>query len=132
MVYRRSARLPIDSLEADNLRVENDRLSDLINHVLQIWNQVKIRIAQAQIKQKDRYDREIIQPRAFIIGDNILYFNVTLDHSHSGKFILKWKGPFIIHQVLPNEAYKLCTKEGQLVQIPINGNLLKLYHKPLF
>ena len=36
MVYGRSARLPIDPLEADNLRVENDCLSDLINHVPQI------------------------------------------------------------------------------------------------
>ena len=36
MVYRRSARLLIDLLEADNLRVENDCLSDLINYVPQI------------------------------------------------------------------------------------------------
>ena len=67
-----------------------------------------------------------------MIGDNVLYFNITLDHSHSEKFILKWKGPFIIHKILSNEAYKLCTKEGQLLQTPINRNLLKLYHEPLF
>jgi len=36
MVYGRSARLPIDSLEMDNLRAENDHLSDLINSVSQI------------------------------------------------------------------------------------------------
>src|SRR5256885_4766471 len=36
MVYRRSARLPVDSLETDNLRAENDHLSDLINSVLWI------------------------------------------------------------------------------------------------
>ena len=36
MVYRRSARLPIDSLEMDNLGAENDRLSDLIDSVPQI------------------------------------------------------------------------------------------------
>src|SRR5436190_3354715 len=132
MVYGRSARLPIDSLEMDNLRAKNDRLSNLIDHVPQIRNQAKIKISQAQIKQKDRHDREITRPRAFVIGDNVLYFNVTLDHSHSGKFIPKWKGPFIIHQILPNGAYKLCTKEGQLLQTPINGNLLKLYHEPSF
>jgi len=130
MVYGRSARLPIDSLEMDNLRAENDRISDLIDQVPQIRNQAKIKISQAQIKQKDRHDREIARPRVFVIGDKVLYFNVTLDHSHSGKFIPKWKGPFIIHQILPNEAYKLCTKEGQLLQTPINGNLLKLYHEP--
>ena len=132
MVYGRSARLSIDPLERDNLRVENDRLSELINHVPQIRNQAKIKISQAQIKQKDRHDREIKRPHMFMIGDNVLYFNVTLDQSHSGKFIPKWKGPFIIRQILPNGAYKLCTEEGQLLRTPINGTLLKLYHKPYF
>src|SRR5437763_13264762 len=68
MVYRRSARLPINSLETDNLRAENDRLSDLIDSVPQIRNQAKIKISQAQIKQKDRYDREMRRPHAFMIG----------------------------------------------------------------
>ena len=93
---------------------------------------MKIKISQAQIRQKDRHDREMRRPRAFMIGDKVLYFNVTLDHSHSEKFILKWKGPFIIQQILPNGAYKLCTQEGQLLQTPINGNLLKLYHELSF
>ena len=132
MVYGRSARLPIDSLETDNLRAENDRLSDLIDSVPQIRNQAKIKISQAQIRQKDCHDREMRRPRAFMIGDKVLYFNVTLDHSHSGKFIPKWKGPFVIQQILPNEAYKLGTQEGQSLQTPINGNLLKLYHDPSF
>ena len=96
MVYGRSARLPIDSLETDNLRAENDHLSDLIDSVPQIWNQAKIKISQAQIKQKDHHDKGIRRPRAFMISDKILYFNVTLDHSHSEKFIPKWKGPFVI------------------------------------
>ena len=36
MLYRRSACLPVDSLEADNLRAKNNHLSDLIDHVPQI------------------------------------------------------------------------------------------------
>ena len=124
--------MPIDSLEMDNLRAENDRLSNLIDHVPQIRNQAKIKISQAQIKQKDRHDREITRPRAFMIGDNVLYFNVTLDHSHSGKFKPKWKGPYITHQQLPNGVYKLTTNEGQLMFTPINRNLLKLYREPIF
>ena len=72
------------------------------------------------------------QKQTFKIGDKVLYFNVTLDHSHSGKFNPKWKGPFIIHQILPHGAYKLCTVEGQLLLTPINGNLLKSYQEPFF
>jgi hypothetical protein len=132
LVYGRSARLPIDPLETENSRAENDRLSNLIDRVPQIRNQTKIKVSQAQISQKDRHDKKITRPRAFLIGDRVLYFNVTLDHSHSGKFIPKWKGPFVIQQTLPNGAYKLSTKEGQLLRTPINGNLLKLYHDTPF
>ena len=128
LVYGRAARLPIDPLETENLRAENDHLSSLIDQVPQIRNQTKVKISQAQIRQKDRHDKGIVRSRTFAIGDEVLYFNVTLDHSHSGKFIPKWKGPFVIQQILPNGTYKLCTKEGQLVQTPINGNLLKGYH----
>ena len=77
----------------------------------------------------DQKQKKFIQ---FNEGDLVLYYKAFMDNRHTGKFEPKWKGPFIIHQVLPNEAYKLCTKEGQLLQTPINGNLLKLYHKLLF
>ena len=52
---------------------------------------------------------------------------MTLDHSHSGKFKPKWRGPFKIQQVLPHGAYKLQTMDGQSLQTPVNGNLLKTY-----
>ena len=132
MVFGRSARLPVDSPETENLQVENERISQLIDQVPQIRNIAKNRISQNQIRQKDRHDVNIKRPYAFHIGDKVLYFNVVLDHSHSGKFKPKWKGPFIIHQQLPNGAYKLITNEGQLMSTPINGNLLKLYREPIF
>ena len=89
----------------------------------------KAEITQSQNKQKNRHDGTIKQSKSFKIGDQVLYFNVTLDHSHSGKFIPKWKGPFIIQQVLPNGAYKLQTEDEQSLRTPINGDLLKLYYK---
>lgn len=130
LVYGRSARLSIDLPEIENLRAENDRLSELIDNVPQIRNSAKITISQAQNKQIDRHDRKIKRPHVFKNGDKVLYFNVTLDHSHSGKFKPKWRGPFIIYQQLPNGAYKLGTQDGQLLPTPINGNLLKLYREP--
>ena len=131
LVHGRSARLPIDPPEMDNLRAENDRLSDIIDKVPQARIQAQINISQSQIKQKDHHDKGVKRKQAFQIGDHVLYFNVTLDHSHSGKFNPKWKGPFVIQQILPNGAYRLSTNEGQLLRTPINGNLLKLYHEPL-
>src|SRR6185312_1787013 len=104
------------------MQVENERISQLINNVPQIRNVAKSKISQNQTRQKDRHDVNIKRPRAFHIGNKVLYFNVVLDHSHSGKFKPKWKGPFVIHQLLPNGAYKLSTIEGQLMSTPINGN----------
>jgi hypothetical protein len=103
----------------------------IIDDLPQARNRVKFRISEDQAKQKDRHDKNVKHYRTFQIGDQVLYFNVTLDHSHSGKFNPKWKGPFVIHQVLPHGAYKLAVNEGQLLPTPINGNLLKLYRTPL-
>ena len=132
LVYGRSARLPVDEIQEENVNTKNDRLSNLIDHVPPIRNQAKAQVSQAQSKQKNRHDKTVKQTNQFQIGDEVLYFNVALDQSHSGKFNPKWKGPFIIQQVLPHEAYKLQTMDGQLITTPINGNLLKTYHQPLF
>jgi hypothetical protein len=132
LVYGRDARLPVDPLEVESLQIENERLLTILDDLPPIRKQVKFRISQAQTKQKDHHDKGIRSHQDFQVGDQVLYFNVTLDHSHSGKFNPKWKGPFIIHQVLPHGAYKLAIKEGQLLSTPINGNLLKIYHNPPF
>src|SRR3954447_7084212 len=132
LVYGRSARLSIDPPEVENLSVEKDRLSDLIDRLPQIRDESKEKVSQAQVKQKDRHDKNVKQKQTFQIGEKVLYFNVTLDQSHSGKFVPKWKGPFTIQQVLPHGAYKLNTMEGQSLDVPINGNLLKRYYNPIF
>ena len=91
--------------------------------------QAKVQVSQSQNNQKNRHDRKVKRSNQFEVGTKVLYFNVTLDHSHSGKFSPKWRGPFIIRQVLPHGAYKLQTLDGQSLPTPINGNLLKLYHE---
>ena len=130
LVYGRSARLPMDFPEKDNQKAENDRLRFLIDEVPQIRQKARSEILEAQTKQKDRHDKKLKKPIGFQIGDKVLYFNVSLDQSHSGKLNPKWKGPFYIHDILPHGAYKLRTiEQGQVLQAPINGNLLKLYHE---
>jgi transposase InsO family protein len=95
LVYGRSARLSIDPPEVENLSVEKDRLSDLIDRLPRIRDESKEKVSQAQVKQKDRHDKNVKQKQTFQIGEKVLYFNVTLDQSHSGKFVPKWKGPLL-------------------------------------
>ncbi len=127
MVYGRSARLPIDETEDASPLNENDRLYTLINDVPHIRSKVCDTVKHAQIIQKDFHDRKIKKPHEFQISDKVLYFKVALDQSHSGKLNPKWKGPYYVHQVLPNGAYKLRTMEGQILAAPANGNFLKPY-----
>lgn len=132
LVYGRAARLPMDLDQPPNPDITNARIIDLIDEIPQIRRKARNQVSQAQIKQKDHHDRKMKKANHFEIGDKVLYFNVTLDQSHSGKFNPKWKGPFIVQQVLPHGAYKLQTVDGQSLSTPINGNLLKHYHEPVF
>ncbi len=129
LVYGRSARLPMDSEQLPDSSVTHDRLVELIDHLPQGRMKAKKQVSQSQSKQKERHDENIKQSNQFKIGNKVLYFNVTLDQSHSGKFNPKWRGPFIVQQVLPHGAYKLQTLDGQSLPTPINGNLLKMYHE---
>jgi hypothetical protein len=85
-VYGRSARLPVDSDQIPDSSATNDRLVKLIDEVPPIRIQAKRTITQSQNKQKDQHDKKITRPNRFEVGTKVLYFNVTLDHSHSGKF----------------------------------------------
>src|SRR5256714_5222362 len=129
LVYGRSAKLPMDSEQLPDPSVTHDRLVELIDHLPQERIKAKKQVSQSQSKQKERHDENIKQSNQFKIGNKVLYFNVTLDQSHSGKFNPKWRGPFIVQQVLPHGAYKLQTLDGQSLPTPINGNLLKMYHE---
>ena len=86
MVYRRFARLPIDPNQESNQQITKDRLFELIDEVLPIQKKVKIQVLQAHKKQKDHYDKKLKGANQFKIGEKVLYFNVTLDQSHFGKF----------------------------------------------
>lgn len=133
LVYGRSAKLPVDS-EVDNENNEtlNDRLLQLIDSVPQIREKARLQIAQAQVAQKARHDRKIRKEIKFEIGDKVLCYIAAKATSHSGKLNPKWKGPYYIHEVLPNDAYKLRTLEGHVLKAPINSYLLKIYYEQNF
>ena len=59
LVYRRSARLPIDLLEKDNLRAETNQISEIVDQLPIIRNKAKHKVSQAQIKQKDQHDKNV-------------------------------------------------------------------------
>ena len=44
------------------------------------------------------------------------------------KLIDPWKGPYYIHKILANGAYKLRTIDRKVLKDSVNSDRLKLYH----
>ncbi|XP_059629884.1 uncharacterized protein LOC132272818 [Cornus florida] len=49
-----------------------------------------------------------------------------------GKWSPTWKGPFVVHQVLHEGAYKLKDLDGEIHERPKNGRYLKKYNPTIF
>ena len=60
-------------------------------------------------------------------GTQVLLYDTKTSQTHSKKFLPKWKGPFVIAEVLPFNNYRLVDLEGNLVPKPVNGNRVKIY-----
>ena len=81
-----------------------------------------------QQKQKNRHDAKLKLKVSFQIGDLVLYYRALLDKQWSEKLSPKWKGPFYIHAIIGNGAYKLRDLQGNVLKTPVNGSLLKRYY----
>jgi hypothetical protein len=129
LVYGRTAKFPtkegIEYVEENLLT----RLYDLTNILPKERNQTQTRIFRQQQKQKEYYDRKIVTPIVYEIGDKVLVYDAAKHTSHTGKLNPKWKGPFYIHDQLYQGVYKLRTTDGKVIRTPINGSLLKMYHE---
>ena len=90
---------------------------------------VQQQINDEQQLQKERFDQKQKKFIQFNEGDLVLYYKAFMDNRHTGKFEPKWKGPFIIHHVIGNGAYKLKNMEGQIIKTPVNGSYLKIYNQ---
>ena len=50
---------------------------------------------------------------------------MILNSKKKGKFEPKWEGPFVVEIVYSSGAYRLVTKDGDRLMMPINGKFLK-------
>ncbi|XP_008237276.1 PREDICTED: uncharacterized protein LOC103336018 [Prunus mume] len=53
-------------------------------------------------------------------------------NSRFGKFSPNWEGPFIIQQIPGRDAFQLRDRDGELHNLPINGQYLKRYTPSLW
>jgi len=105
-----------------------NRIYDTTNILEDIRKEALNNIELSQIKQKERFDAKLKKPKLFKIGDKVLLKDSAKEKQWSGKLDPKWKGPYYIHEVIGQGAYKLRTLEGQILKAPSNVINLKLYN----
>lgn len=73
---------------------------------------VSRKIAQDQKKQKIRFDRHRLRPRQYKDGDLVVVLRKPVGDGGSRKLLPKFKGPFKIEKVLPNDRYAVVEIPG--------------------
>jgi hypothetical protein len=106
-----------------------DRLFSLVYSLPHVRESVSQQVKQVQQKQKRQYDKKITRTQSYKIGDKVLMYHAAKEKQWSGKLDPKWKGPYYIHQILQNGAYKLKELTGQVLSTPVNAKLLKIYRE---
>jgi hypothetical protein len=112
---------PTETLdEIDNLV---RRTYDLITELPETLIDAKKAIQRSQRQQKQRHDNRLPPYKPLNIGDKVWLERKT----HDGKFAPKWLGPFYIHDVLDNSAYRLRKiHSGEVLKNTYHGTRLKL------
>lgn len=127
LIYGREAKLPTDSTEMEEEMHLTDHVDAQINHLPIIRCNAQQTIKTDQQKQKERHDAKLTKEAQFYIGDKVLYYRAMLDKQWSNKLSPRWKGPYYIHDIIGNGAYKLRELAGKILKTPVNGDLLKIY-----
>ena len=80
-----------------------------------------------QDKVKKAFDKSSRQ-RDFQIGDTVLLWDKRSEKpGKHGKFDSLWTGPYLIHSIAGTNSFNLSHLDGEVLLLPVNGQLLKLF-----
>lgn len=79
-------------------------------------------ILRTQAYNSDQFGARNRSARAYKEGDYVVMKNVDTTIGTNKKFVPKFRGPYVVHRVLPHDRYVLRDVEGcQITQIPYDG-----------
>ena len=79
-------------------------------------------IIKSQIRNERKFLNKNYPPHQFSIGDYVVMRNTDTSTGSNKKLIPKYRGPYVIHKVLPHDRYIIRDIENcQLTQLPYNG-----------
>jgi hypothetical protein len=82
-----------------------------------------------QSKVKKAFDKSARQ-RDFIVGDTVLLWDKGREKlGKHGKFDSLWLGPYVIQEIAGPNSFHLSHLDGEPINIPRNGQQLKLFFR---
>jgi hypothetical protein len=112
---------------------EIDQQEDLLKRIQRLTGKVnedrlavQDRIHIEQQRQKELHDSSLKEVK-FKIGEFVLLYKSYLRGKQ--KLEERWKGPYRIHEILGNGAYKIRTLDERILKTPVNSERLKRYHQ---
>jgi hypothetical protein len=86
----------------------------------------KRKLMQHQELNKRWFEKSYIGNKYFKEGDLVLKWDKGIEmKGKNTKFQKLWLGPYQIHEKIGSRTFKLGTSEGDLGEIPVNGQMLK-------
>lgn len=113
-------------LEADELTeyLDEQQSSHRSRDLENLRTNADIAIKSSQQKNEIQYAKRSVPPRKYSKGDYVVIRNVDTTVGANKKLIPKYRGPYIIYRVLPNDRYHIRDIENcQITQIPYQGTL---------
>ena len=118
-----TARYGLLTDETNNIELTSD-----LDTMEELRDKAKIRLAAYQQAVAKTFNKNV-KIRQFSLGDLVLreVFDNTKDKS-AGKLAPAWEGPYIIHGVVGQGAYRLKTPEGNLIKNSWNAAHLRKFY----
>ena len=107
-------------------------MEQIINEITELDESQRASLDQSlknQESMKGTFDKSA-RPSAFQIGDIVLLWDKRREKpGKHGKFYSIWKGPFIIHNMAGTNYFFLNTMDGEILNLPMNGQHLKPFYQ---
>jgi hypothetical protein len=136
-VYGLEARLPVHLRlptygSVEDTSAEQDAVQNRVNQIIEL-DEIRRKAYDQNCRNQNRvkkaFDRSA-RHRDFIVGDTVLLWDKGREKpGKHGKFDSLWLGPYLIREIAGPNSFHLSHLDGEPINIPRNGQQLKLFYR---
>lgn len=102
--------------------LENNVMHDDLRNLDEIREKASENIVRSQTVNKVYFDKRHKKPHIYKVGDHVMVKNIVTTAGINKKLLQKYKGPYQVVKVLPNDRYFIKDLENlQISRIPYEG-----------